>query len=271
MRKRLDGGRLFLGAWLLGVLVFLYAPIAVLVLMSFNASSYGTLPFSPTLRWYAALFSEGEVWLAALRSLALGAATALGSTILGTLAAVGLTRYRFRGRAVLAAFVPFPVIVPWMILGIAILLLFSILGVQRSAASLLAGHLVTTLPYVIIVVSARLEGLDPAVEEAARSLGAGRWRTLAYVTAPLALPAIVAGALMAFMVSFDNFIISYFLSPPELTTLPMRIYQSIRLGYTPDMNAIATLILAASLVVVVAGERLLLRGTLVQGPVAGGR
>jgi spermidine/putrescine transport system permease protein len=263
-RVRLDGGRLFLGACLAGVLLFLYAPIAVLVLMSFNVSQYGTLPFSPTLHWYGVLFGEGDVWLAALRSIVLGVVTALGSTLLGTLAAVGLTRYRFPGRALLAAFVPFPVIVPWMILGIAILLLFAILGVQRSAASLLAGHLVTTLPYVIIVVSARLEGLDPSVEEAARSLGAGRWRTLALITAPLALPAIVAGALMAFMVSFDNFIISYFLSPPDLTTLPMTIYQAIRLGYTPDMNAIATLILGASLLVVVAGERLLLRGTLLQ-------
>lgn len=256
--------RLLLGACLGAVLLFLYAPIIVLVLMSFNTSEYGTLPFAPTLHWYTVLLGEGAVWLAALRSITLAAAAATGATLLGTLAAVGLTRHRFRGRAFLTAFVPFPVIVPWMILGIALLLLFAILGLERSALSLLAGHLVTTIPYVIIVVSARLEGLDSSIEEAARSLGAGRWRTLALVTAPLALPAIVAGALMAFMVSFDNFIISYFLAPPELTTLPMRIYQSIRLGYTPDMNAIATLILAASLVVVVAGERLLLRGALLQ-------
>ncbi len=256
--------RLLLGACLGAVLLFLYAPIIVLVLMSFNTSEYGTLPFSPTLHWYTVLFGEGAVWLAALRSITLAAAAATGATLLGTLAAVGLTRHRFRGRSFLTAFVPFPVIVPWMILGIALLLLFAILGLERSAVSLLAGHLVTTIPYVIIVVSARLEGLDSSIEEAARSLGAGRWRTLALVTAPLALPAIVAGALMAFMVSFDNFIISYFLAPPELTTLPMRIYQSIRLGYTPDMNAIATLILAASLVVVVAGERLLLRGAFLQ-------
>jgi len=256
--------RLLLGACLGAVLLFLYAPIIVLVLMSFNTSEYGTLPFAPTLHWYTVLFGEGAVWLAALRSITLAAATATGATLLGTLAAVGLTRHRFRGRAFLTAFVPFPVIVPWMILGIALLLLFAILGLERSALSLLAGHLVTTIPYVIIVVSARLEGLDSSIEEAARSLGAGRWRTLALVTAPLALPAVVAGALMAFIVSFDNFIISYFLAPPELTTLPMRIYQSIRLGYTPDMNAIATLILAASLVVVVAGERLLLRGALLQ-------
>jgi spermidine/putrescine transport system permease protein len=243
--------------WLGLVYLFLFAPLAVVMLLSFNTSPYGTLPFNWSgLHWYQQLLSEGDLLGATQTSLELSLAVAVAGTIIGSLAAVGLTRYRFRVRALLAGIVPVPVVVPWLVLGVALLLLVSLVGLGRSWFTLFLGNLAVVIPYVVIIVSARLRDADPQLEEAARSLGAGPWTTVRRVTLPLALPGVLGGALMAFIVCFNNFTMQYFLAPYGVQTLPMAIYNLIRIGYRPDVNALATLLLLAALVLLIVLDRL---------------
>lgn len=236
--------------------VFLYAPIVVLMAMSFNESQYNAFPLVFSLKWYREFVADGRLITAAVNSVWLAIATAGAATVLGTALALGLTRYTFRGKRFLASLVTLPLIIPWIIMALATLLLFHLAGLGRSYFSLLAGHVTVTLPYVFLVVTARLQGLDAAVEEAARTLGANEWVTFFTVTLPNLAPGILAGVVLAFMVSFDNFVISYFLIPTGVTTLPIEIYSSIKFGYTPEINAIATVILLGSMVLVLLTSRL---------------
>lgn len=243
--------------WLGLVYLFLFAPLLVVALMSFNVSPFGTLPFQwAGFRWYQQLVAEGDLIAATQTSLALSAAVAAAGTIAGGLAAVGLTRYRFRLRGILTAILPIPVVVPWLVLGVALLLLVTLVGLGRSWLTLFLGNLAVVIPYVVIVVSARLRDADPQLEEAARSLGAGPWMTLRRVTIPLALPGLLAGALMSFIVCFNNFTMQYFLAPYGVETLPLAIYNLIRVGYRPDVNALSTLLLLAALLLLVLLDRL---------------
>jgi spermidine/putrescine transport system permease protein len=180
----------------------------------------------------------------------------LAGTLVGGLAAVALSRYHFRLRGFLQGILPIPIVVPWLVLGVAMLLLVTLVGLGRGWVALFLGNLAVVIPYVVLVVAARLRDLDPALEEAARSLGAGPWRTLRTVTLPLAAPGLLAGALMAFIVCFNNFTLQYFLAPYGVETLPLAIYNLIRTGYRPDVNALSTLLLLAALVLLVLLDRL---------------
>jgi spermidine/putrescine transport system permease protein len=243
--------------WLLLTYVFLFAPLIVVALLSFNTSPYGTLPFRwAGLEWYGRLAAEGDLIAATRTSLALSAAVAVAGTVTGGLAAVALTRYHFRLRGVLVGVLPIPIVVPWLVLGVALLLLLTLVGLGRGWPALFLGNLAVVIPYVVVVVSARLRDADPLLEEAARSLGAGPWTTLRRVTVPLALPGLLGGALMAFIVCFNNFTMQYFLAPYGVETLPLAIYNLIRIGYRPDVNALSTLLLLAALVLLVVLDRL---------------
>lgn len=247
----------------LGVaLAVLFVPLLMIVLLSFNASPYGTLPFQPTGRWYGVLFSTsrllGPTWL----SLRLSVAVALSAAVLGTMAAVWLSRHAghlaalaFRGVLVSA------ITVPWLILGLAMLLVMNAIGLGRSLFSIYLGLLATTLPYVVFIVAARLAAIDRDLEHAARSLGAGPAASFLRITAPLTLPAIVSATLIAFIVSFNNFLIQYFLAPFGTQTLPLTIYTLIRVGYLPDLNALATLIVGGTVLLILVLSRLGLRNT----------
>lgn len=245
----------------LGVaLAVLFVPLLVIVLLSFNTSPYGTLPFHFTGHWYRVLFAGsgllGPTWL----SLRLSAAVAASAAVLGTMAAVWLSRHA--GRAAALAFrgvLVSAITVPWLILGLAMLLVMNAIGLGRSLFSIYLGLLATTLPYVIFIVTARLGAIDRDLEHAARSLGAGPIGSFLRVTAPLTLPAIVSGTLIAFVVSFNNFLIQYFLAPFGTDTLPLKIYTLIRVGYLPDLNALATLIVGATFLVILVLYRLGLR------------
>ncbi len=255
------GDRTALGAWLartyIGLsLLFLYAPVLVMMLMAFNRSQLNEFPIVWDLVWFRRLAQNERLILATLNSLALAFLSALTATALGTLAALALARYRFRGRRLLQALLIPPITIPWLILAVAMLLLFFWAGMPRSLATLYLGHVTIQLPYTILVVSSRLANTDPALEEAAASLGARPWRTFWRVTFPLALPGILAAGLFAFTVSFDNFVISYFLAPPGVSTLPVEIYSAIRKGFTPEINAISTIVflLSATSILVVGRE-----------------
>jgi ABC-type spermidine/putrescine transport system permease subunit II len=239
-----------LRAYLVLAFCFLFAPLVIVIAMSFNASPYGTFPFVPTLHWYHVLFSQGNLFHATLLSVEISVAVAVSSALLGTLLAIWLVRHRGPAALALNGLLIAAITVPWLILGVAMLLVLDAVGVGRSYMSIYLGCLAVSLPFVVLVVAARMRELDPALEEAARSLGAKPVQAFWRVTVPLAAPAIAGGALMAFMVCFNNFTIQYFLAPFGVQTLPLEIYTLVRVGYKPDINALATIIVAVTLLLV---------------------
>ncbi|MEM6826118.1 MAG: ABC transporter permease [Pseudomonadota bacterium] len=242
-------------AWLFAILFFLYAPILVMALMSFNASPYYQLPFEFSLEWYRDLAGNTEIKEAAARSVFIAIATTLIATALGTAASIALFRYEFRAKRILQILLFPPIAIPWLITGTAMLIFFFGIGLGRGTPSVIIGHVALALPYVIVVVSARLATFDATLEEAARSLGAGAWTVTRRVTLPWIAPGIIAGALFAFAVSFDQFVVSYFLSEPGDSTLPVLIYTSIRKGFTPEINAISTIIILVSMIIMLIAAR----------------
>ncbi|MCV2866117.1 ABC transporter permease [Albidovulum sediminicola] len=244
-------GRAYVGL----ILFFLYAPILVMAAMSLNASEFYQLPFRGSTEWYARLWHNGEILSAAWRSVWIAVIVTLIATTLGTAASVALFRHDFRGKRVLQVLLFPPIAIPWLITGTAMLIFFFGIGLGRGTPAVIIGHVALALPYVIVVVSARLATFDRTLEEAARSLGATPWQITRAVTVPWILPGIIAGGLFAFAVSFDQFVVSYFLSEPGDTTLPVLIYTSIRKGFTPEINAISTIIIALSMGIMLLAAR----------------
>ncbi|MBZ9762337.1 ABC transporter permease [Mesorhizobium sp. CA8] len=236
-------GRLYI-VLLLG---FLYLPIIIMTAMSFNASPFYQLPFEWTTDWYASLWQNDQLIAATWNSIEIAIITTLISTVLGSMASLALYRYDFRGKKVLQALLFPPIAIPWLITGTAMLIFFFGVGIGRGLVAILLGHVALALPYVIVVVSARLQTFAPELEEAARSLGANQWQVTMRVTLPWIMPGVIAGGLFAFAVSFDQFVVSYFLSTPGQTTLPVEIYAAIRKGFTPEINAVSTIIIVVSM------------------------
>lgn len=244
-------GRVYLGL----LLFFLYAPILVMAAMSFNASEFYQLPFRFSGEWYERLWRNRAILDAAWRSVWIAAVVTVIATAIGTAAAIALWRYEFPGKGVLRVLLFPPIAIPWLITGTAMLVFFFGIGLGRGSPAVILGHVALALPYVIVVVSARLSSFDRTLEEAARSLGAGPWTVTRRVMLPWIAPGIVAGALFAFAVSFDQFVVSYFLSEPGDTTLPVLIYSAIRKGFTPEINAISTVIIGVSMALMLVAAR----------------
>ncbi|MBE7203475.1 MAG: ABC transporter permease [Parafilimonas terrae] len=224
-------------------LAFLYAPILVLIAYSFNASPLVTVWGGFSTRWYEALFSDAPLLAAAWVSLKVAVLSSLVATLLGTAAALVLERHgRFRGRALFTGLVLGPMVMPEVMIGLSLLLMFIGIGFDRGLATIVIAHATFCTGFVAVVVAARLRGLDRSLEEAAADLGASPWRVLITVTLPLLAPAIVAGALLAFSLSLDDLVIASFVSGPGSTTLPMRLYSQVRLGVNPEINAASTLL-----------------------------
>jgi spermidine/putrescine transport system permease protein len=239
------------------VYLFLYLPIAVLVVFSFNAARQTAVWDGVTLDWYRRLL-EDEALLGSVRnSLTVAGLTTLVATVLGTLAALALGRYRFRGLRSTQALLMLPVIIPEIVLGAALVTFFGVARMRLSLTTVVIAHVVFSLSYVAIVVRARLAGLDPSLEEAARDLGAGPFETFRRVTLPLLLPGIVASALLVFTLSIDDYVITSFVAGVGATTLPLHIYSMLKVGVTPEINAISTLLLAVTVALIVAAQRLL--------------
>jgi putrescine transport system permease protein len=244
--------------------VFLYAPIASVVVYSFNASRYVAIWSGLSLHWYGALFRDEAIGRAALVSLEVALAAATGALILGTLVAYALARYRrFRGRALFAAMALAPLVMPEIITGLSLLLLFVALEQAtgwpggRGIVTIAIAHTTLGAAFVAVVVEARLANFDRTLEEAALDLGAPPVRVFRLITLPLIAPALAAGWLLAFTLSFDDLVIASFTAGPGSTTLPMVIFSSVRLGVSPEINALATLILVAVTVLVAGAGRLL--------------
>lgn len=235
-------GRLYLFA----TIAFLYLPIAVMVAMAFNASALYTLPIEPSLRWFAALADNGPLLSATRNSLVIAGATTAIATTLGALAALALERRQFRGRSLLRVLLLPPIAIPWLITGTAMLVFFFWTGIGRGIHAMMIGHVALAIPYVVLIVGTGLQTLRTDLEEAAMSLGSTPVHAFFAITLPLLLPSIVAASLFAFAVSLDQFVVSYFLATPGVSTLPVEIYSSIRKGFTPEINAISTIFLGVS-------------------------
>ena len=244
-------GRVYLGL----ILLFLYAPILVMAAMSFNASEFYQLPFTFSTDWYVKLAGNAEIQEAAWRSIMIAIVTTIIATALGTAAAIALFRHEFKGKRVLQVLLFPPIAIPWLITGTAMLIFFFGIGLGRGTPSVIIGHVALAVPYVVVVVLARLSTFDLTLEEAARSLGAGTWTVMRRVTLPWIAPGVVAGALFAFAVSFDQFVVSYFLSEPGDRTLPVLIYTAIRKGFTPEINAVSTIVIVVSMAIMLVAAR----------------
>jgi spermidine/putrescine transport system permease protein len=229
---------------------FLYLPVLLLVLFSFNRSAAGNLPFTGfTLKWYADLFSDYLVIDAFKNSLWVAACTSLSATAIGTAAAFPLVRSQIRFKEYLRVVFVLPMMIPGLLIGISLLVfLSSLLHVPLSLGTVIVGHVVMTTPFVVLVVATRLVDFDRKLEWAAADLGASPAATFRHVTFPLILPGILAGALFAFTLSLDEFVITLFTIGPQ-TTLPMYVFSQVKFGVTPKINALATLLLLGSVLV----------------------
>ncbi|MCY1126490.1 ABC transporter permease [Frigidibacter sp. RF13] len=249
--------RLGRAALLLAVLGFLYVPIGVLVALSFNESGLATVWTGFSVRWYGALLANADILAAALNTLVVGLISTLVATVLGTALALGIEARARKGRAV-EALIFAPMIIPDIVLAIALLSFFSILKVPMGLHTIILAHVVFNLAFVSAVVRARLKTFDWSVTEASGDLGADGFTTFRRVTLPLILPAVIAGALLAFTLSVDEFIIAFFTAGAgrSSTTLPMQIFAMIRFGVTPEINALAALVMAVSVTAVTLAQRL---------------
>jgi putrescine transport system permease protein len=231
---------------------FLYLPIVILVIYSFNASRLVTVWGGWSLRWYHEFFNDAAMIAAAWMSLGIAATSASIATLLGTLAAVALARGEgFRGRTLFSGMLYAPLVMPEVITGLSLLLLFVALNAERGFWTVTIAHTTLTMCFVSVVVQSRLTALDRSLEEAAMDLGCGPMRAFIAVTLPLIMPAIAAGWMLAFTLSLDDLVIASFTTGPGSATLPIRIYSEVRLGVKPEINAICTLVIALIAVVIV--------------------
>lgn len=247
--------RISLPIWIISIFLylFMYAPIAVVILFSFNNSRHGVIWKGFTTKWYQVLLKNEVAIDAARNTLELALASTVVATILGTLLGFGLSRYHFPGKKVFSWMMYIPVVIPDIVMAVSLLLFFGLvrgwLGLfELGMGTMIIGHITFEIPFVAIVVRARLIGMDPAIEEASHDLGADGWRTFWHVTFPLILPGVMSGALLAFTMSLDDFVVSFFTTGPGATTLPILIYSSVKRGITPDINALSALMVVASVI-----------------------
>ncbi|RFC64419.1 ABC transporter permease [Fulvimarina endophytica] len=242
MRHRLSGFNLV--SLVLGF-GFLYLPIVILVIFSFNASPLVTVWSGFSTRWYTQLFQNQGLLDAAWVTLRVGLISATMATILGTFAAIALTRYtRFRGRVLFTGMVYAPLVMPEVITGLSLLLLFVAVDFDRGFWTVTLAHITFSMCFVAVVVQSKLLSFDRSLEEAAMDLGATPAKTFFAVTLPVIWPAVAAGWLLAFTLSLDDLVVASFTTGPSATTLPMKIYSQVRLGVTPEINAVCTILIA---------------------------
>ncbi len=238
------------------VYVFLYFPIAVLIIFSFNKSRQTAVWEGFTTDWYAKLAENQLIIKAVKNSLIVAAAATVASTLLGTMAALAMGRYRFRGKASTDALLYLPIIIPEIVMGAAMVTFFGVAQMRLTIWTVIIAHIAFCISYVAIVVRARLAGFDRSLEEAAMDLGAGPVATFFRVTLPLIMPGIIAGALLVFTISIDDYVVTSFVAGVGATTLPLQIYSMVKVGVTPQVNAVSTLLLLVTVLMIVAAQRL---------------
>ena len=231
-------------------LLFLYAPIAVLIVFSFNASKLSAHWQGFSLQWYAKLFSDEAILSSTVNSLIVAAISTIFATVLGVLTAWTLERRAFRGQAAFESLLLMPIVIPEIMMGVAMLLFFVMIGLPLSLFTMIIAHTIFNFPVVALIVRARLRKLDPVLEEAAHDLGATPWLAFRHITLPLLMPGVIGAVLMAFTLSLDDFIISFFLAGAGSTTLPVKVYGMLKTAVTPEVNALSAVLVVVSMVLV---------------------
>lgn len=252
MRGR--GLRWAAGIYVTLIFLFLYLPIGVLVLFSFNKSRLNAVWTGFTFDWYQQLWHDFAIWSAATNSIVVGVTSAVISTAIGTMAAFALHRYSFRGKGAFESLLQLPIVIPEIVMGVSLLAFFVYAGIPLGLQTVTIAHVAFNISFVTVIVRARLYAFDFTLEEAAMDLGANRRQTFFRVTLPLIAPGVAAGFLIALTLSLDDFIIAFFTAGPGATTLPMQVYSMMRFGVTPKVNALSTLILAVVIVIGIAGQ-----------------
>jgi len=242
--------RSWLVAFSVADLLFLYAPIAILIIFSFNASRLSARWEGFSLQWYAKLFSDEALLSSTLNSLIIATVSTIIATVLGILTALALERQPFRGQAGFESLLLMPIVIPEIMMGVAMLLFFVMIGLPLSLLTITIAHTIFNFPVVALIVRARLRKLDHRLEEAAQDLGATPWQAFRRVTLPLLMPAIIGAVLMAFTLSLDDFLISFFLAGVGSTTLPVKVYGMLKTAVTPEVNALSAVLVVISMVLV---------------------
>ena len=245
MKKNSKLSRFYLGL----IFVLMYLPIAVVIVFSFNESKFPVRFTGFSLKWYQELFSDSAMIEALGNSLFLGVVSCFVSAVIGTLGAVGLSRIHWKTKGILEYISILPLMIPEIILGMVLMAFFFMMNLPFGMLTLLIGHTVFCVPYILMEVKARLAGMDPSLEEAARDLGAGPFRAFWDIILPLIMPAVMSGSLLAFAMSMDDVVISIFINGPRLSTLPIKVYTQIKTGVTPEVNALCTIMLAVTLLI----------------------
>jgi spermidine/putrescine transport system permease protein len=248
---------LFLFAGL--IYLFFYAPIFVMVFFSFNESRSTQVWGGFSIQWYGELLQDQSVLDAFRTSMIVGVSATAIATIIGTLTALALTRHRFRGKTFADSTIYAATVMPEIVVGVSLLVFFVAIQFPLGIMTIIIAHVAFTISFVTIVVRARLSGMDRSIEEAAQDLGANPIQTFLRVTLPLILPGVMAGALLAFTLSFDDFVITFFVSGVGSSTLPLKIYSMVKFGPSPVINALSTVVLVATMVLIFGGNRVLMR------------
>jgi len=245
----------WLGVYVAVVLLFLHLPLLILMAFSFNASRFSVEWTGFTLAWFRGLAERPDILSGLRNSLVVGVTSTVASTILGTMLALALSRYRFRGRRAMESLLYIPLVTPEIVVGISLLVLFAAMGVRLGIATIVIAHIAFSISFVTVVVQARLAGMDTHLEEAAMTLGAGPWRSFRRVTLPLIMPGVVAGALLAFTLSFDDYVITSFVAGSGSSTLPVVIYGMVRRNIDPTVNAVSTVVLVVTTILIYISDR----------------
>jgi spermidine/putrescine transport system permease protein len=245
------------GVWSVIAFIYLYAPLIALVIFSFNANRTVTLWTGFSLEWYRKAFANDQIQSAVWNSIIVGVIATLASTMIATLAALVMVRGKsFRAKGLVTSTLMLPLIIPEIVTAIATLIFFAAIGLKLGLGNIIIAHIVFCIPFAYLPIQARLQSMDATLEQAARDLYASPWQAFRRVTLPLLMPGIISGALLAFVTSFDDFIITLMVAPAGATTLPIYIYGMVRLGITPEVNAVSTVILAVSIIIVLIASRL---------------
>ena len=240
--------------WL--VLAFMYIPIIAIIGMSFNQTAYGMFPYVFTTQWYRTLFTTSNLPAACWLSLKFSLLVAAAALIIGTMTSFGLQYFSPKLAAKFNFIMQLPIIIPWLVTSISILLLFTFIGSGRSYTAMFLGNLIVVLPYVVLLVNARFVEMDRTPEAAARLLGAGPFRVFLDVTLPGILPGMMAGGIMALIVCFNNFCLQYYLAPVAVNTLPVTVFTRIKSGYQADLNALSAIITLIAVAIVILFSRM---------------
>lgn len=247
MKNRTKLPNIYLGV----VMALLYLPIVLVILYSFNESKISSVWAGFSLKWYETLFRDKAMFQALGNSLILAVSASCAAAVIGTLGAVGFTKIQLRTKSAVEYVSMLPIMIPEIILGMVFMTFFALLGLPFGMTTLILAHTAFCVPYVYMLVKARLVGMDKSLAEAARDLGAGEARTFFDITLPLLAPAIVSGMLLSFAMSLDDVIISVFVTGVNVNTLPIKVYTQLKTGVTPEINALCTLMLAATIILVV--------------------